>query len=109
MAAHEWEGVTWLDRGRFDGGRFDGGRREGRRHEGGQHEGRRCAGREHGGVVTGRAGRVWDLLRRVWHARRTRRDLAGMDDRMLADIGIGRADAYEEARRAPWDVTPRPR
>lgn len=97
MAAHEWDGVTWLDRGRFDGGR---------------HEGRRCAGREHagqGGGVTGRAGRVWDLLRRVWHARRTRRDLAEMDDRMLADIGIGRADAYEEARRAPWDVAPRPR
>ena len=102
MAAHEWDGVTWLDRVRFDGERFGGGRHVGGRHEGGQREGQ-------GRGVAGRAGRVWDLLRRVWHARRTRRDLAAMDDRMLADIGIGRADAYEEARRAPWDVTPRPR
>ena len=102
MAAHECDGVIWLDRGRFDGGR----------HGGGQHGNQRCAGREHGGQrggITGRAKRVWGLLRQTWHARRTRRDLAAMDDRMLADIGIGRADAYEEARRAPWDVAPRPR
>lgn len=37
----------------------------------------------------------------------TRRELAAMDDRMLADIGISRADAHAEAQRAPWDVTPR--
>ena len=27
-----------------------------------------------------------------------------MDDRLLSDIGIGRADALMEASRAPWDI-----
>ncbi len=36
---------------------------------------------------------------------RTRRMLARLDDRMLSDIGISRADALEEAGRAPWNVT----
>jgi uncharacterized protein YjiS (DUF1127 family) len=34
----------------------------------------------------------------------TRRQLAAMDDRMLRDIGISRADALREADRLPWDV-----
>jgi uncharacterized protein YjiS (DUF1127 family) len=34
----------------------------------------------------------------------TRRQLAAMDDRMLQDIGISRADALREADRLPWDV-----
>jgi uncharacterized protein YjiS (DUF1127 family) len=34
----------------------------------------------------------------------TRRQLAEMDDRMLKDIGIGRAEARREADRAPWDI-----
>lgn len=54
-------------------------------------------------------GRVWDLFRLAWQARRTRRHLAEMDDRMLSDIGIGRAEAHEEIGRAPWDLGPRPR
>lgn len=37
----------------------------------------------------------------------TRRQLAAMDDRMLADIGISRAEALEEAGRAPWDLMPK--
>jgi len=40
----------------------------------------------------------------VLHAVETRRRLAEMDDRMLKDIGISRADALEEAGRAPWDL-----
>lgn len=51
------------------------------------------------------------LLRQAWatfiemrRARRTRRLLTEMDDRMLADIGIGRGDALMEASRAPWDI-----
>ncbi|MES2710122.1 MAG: DUF1127 domain-containing protein [Pseudomonadota bacterium] len=36
----------------------------------------------------------------------TRQDLAGMDDRMLRDIGITRIDALREAARKPWDQTP---
>ena len=35
----------------------------------------------------------------------TRRQLAGMDDRMLKDIGISRVDALLEADRLPWDLT----
>lgn len=34
----------------------------------------------------------------------TRRQLAEMDDRMLRDIGISRADALREAERRPWDL-----
>jgi len=36
----------------------------------------------------------------------TRRQLARMDDRMLKDIGISRAEALAEAGRAPWDIGP---
>lgn len=36
----------------------------------------------------------------------TRHRLAEMDDRMLKDIGISRADALREADRAPWDFGP---
>ena len=43
----------------------------------------------------------------VLHAIETRRRLAEMDDRMLKDIGISRADALEEAGRAPWDLRTR--
>ncbi len=59
--------------------------------------------------LPGRSNRA--VLRRAWatfmemrRARRTRRLLAEMDDRMLADIGIGRGDALMEASRAPWDI-----
>ncbi|HWT10347.1 MAG TPA: DUF1127 domain-containing protein [Roseomonas sp.] len=47
-----------------------------------------------------------DWLRRVLHAIESRRHLAEMDRRMLADIGISRSEALEEAARAPWDLTP---
>ena len=55
----------------------------------------------------GRAGLAW--LRNALRARETRRHLAEMDHRMLADIGISRSEAQEEARRAPWDLMPRRR
>ncbi|BDG71217.1 DUF1127 domain-containing protein [Roseomonas fluvialis] len=48
-------------------------------------------------------------LHRVLQAIETRRQLAEMDRRMLADIGISRSEALEEARRAPWDLAPRRR
>ena len=47
---------------------------------------------------------VWTALAEMRRARRTRRLLTEMDDRMLADIGIGRGDALMEASRAPWDI-----
>lgn len=46
------------------------------------------------------------VLRRMVEAVRTRRQLAAMDDRMLADLAISRAEALREARRAPWDTAP---
>lgn len=45
---------------------------------------------------------IW--LRRVLHASESRRQLAEMDHRMLADIGLSRAEALEEAARTPWDL-----
>jgi uncharacterized protein YjiS (DUF1127 family) len=37
---------------------------------------------------------------------RQRRNLARLDDHMLADIGISRDEALAESRRPIWDVTP---
>ncbi|MFZ6761896.1 DUF1127 domain-containing protein [Pseudoroseomonas sp. WGS1072] len=44
------------------------------------------------------------FLRRALHAIETRQQLAEMDARMLKDIGLSRAEALEEAHRAPWDL-----
>jgi uncharacterized protein YjiS (DUF1127 family) len=48
-------------------------------------------------------------LRLALHAWRTRTQLARLDDRMLSDIGISRAEALAEADRAPWDFAARRR
>ncbi len=50
-----------------------------------------------------------DVVRRVarFHAVHiSRRDLADLDPRLLADIGITAREALTEAGRAPWDVGP---
>lgn len=47
-----------------------------------------------------------DWLGRVLHAIESRRHLAEMDRRMLADIGVSRSEALHEAGRAPWDLIP---
>jgi uncharacterized protein YjiS (DUF1127 family) len=49
----------------------------------------------------------WVMLTAMLRARRTRRLLAEMDDRMLADIGVDRGQAHMESARAFWDVQPR--
>jgi uncharacterized protein YjiS (DUF1127 family) len=41
-------------------------------------------------------------LNRVWRKRRERRRLLELDDRMLADIGITRSQAEQEAGKRPW-------
>lgn len=75
------------------------------------------ATREFDGVLwagTARGGhagvwQVWTRVSEALRARRTRRELMEMDSRMLSDIGIGRAEAWSEAQRAPWDTAPRSR
>ena len=48
--------------------------------------------------------RVWAVAGAMLRARQTRRLLAEMDGRLLADIGTSRADAAMEANRPFWDI-----
>jgi uncharacterized protein YjiS (DUF1127 family) len=48
-------------------------------------------------------------LQAAFIARRQRRALLALDDRMLADIGITRSQAYGEADRALFDLPERHR
>jgi uncharacterized protein YjiS (DUF1127 family) len=43
-------------------------------------------------------------FRRALRVMATRPDASRLDDRMLADLGISRAQAQFEASRAPWRV-----
>ncbi|MCK8782791.1 DUF1127 domain-containing protein [Roseomonas sp. NAR14] len=56
---------------------------------------------------------VWrgalDWFRRARTAIVTRRELAAMDERMLADIGLSRSDAAREANRPFWEIEAPPR
>jgi uncharacterized protein YjiS (DUF1127 family) len=45
-------------------------------------------------------------VRHAQAVRRSRRELGGMDERMLSDIGISRAGAHTEANRKFWDLPP---
>ena len=47
-------------------------------------------------------GHCWSLLTAMVRAHQTRQLLVEMDDRLLADIGIGRGDAIMEAARPAW-------
>lgn len=61
-----------------------------------------------GGAVRVALAKAWDGLR-VWaRILRTRGDLDGMDDRMLADLGISRAQADFQLSHAPWTLANRP-
>ncbi len=69
--------------------------------------GQRWAPRAPVGVRQGRPAwlrTAWDRIQRALVVRRTRRLLAGMDDRMLSDIGVSRAQAGYEAQRPVWDA-----
>ncbi|KAA3628906.1 MAG: DUF1127 domain-containing protein [Proteobacteria bacterium] len=53
-------------------------------------------------TLTERLFNLWRTLE-IWQARaRQRRDLLDLDDRLLRDIGINRADAEREARKPFW-------
>jgi uncharacterized protein YjiS (DUF1127 family) len=52
---------------------------------------------------------LFGAMRQALVAAASRRELAQLDDRMLADIGLGRTEALAEADRAPWDLAPRRR
>lgn len=54
-------------------------------------------------------GRAVFRLQAAFVARRQRRALLALDDRMLADIGLSRADAYREADRGFLDLPARHR
>lgn len=49
---------------------------------------------------------LWTVMRRMWVAMTTRRELAALDERMLHDLGLSKADVSREVGRAPWDITP---
>lgn len=56
-----------------------------------------AAGRSASAAVS----RVFAFVFEALDRQRTRRDLAGLDDRMLQDIGISRYEVQMELRR-PW-------
>jgi uncharacterized protein YjiS (DUF1127 family) len=49
---------------------------------------------------------LWVVLRRVWLTVATRNQLAELDERMLHDLGLSKADVSREIARAPWDTAP---
>lgn len=49
---------------------------------------------------------LWTVLRRVWITVMTRNQLAGLDERMLHDLGLTKADVGREISRTPWDIAP---
>jgi len=46
-------------------------------------------------------------LRRALRLMETRHQLGGLDERLLRDIGVSKAEATIEAARAPWDMESR--
>ena len=49
---------------------------------------------------------AWTAALAMIEARHTRRMLAEMDGRMLADIGVDRGQARTESARPFWDINP---
>jgi uncharacterized protein YjiS (DUF1127 family) len=53
-------------------------------------------------VVAKRVAAAWAMAN-LWHERsRQRRQLMALDDRMLSDIGVSRAEADEEGQKRFW-------
>jgi uncharacterized protein YjiS (DUF1127 family) len=60
-----------------------------------------------GGNALGFVGRAATLIQAALIVRRQRRALMALDDRMLADIGLSRSQAYGEASRPLTDLPQR--
>ncbi|MES2142896.1 MAG: DUF1127 domain-containing protein [Pseudomonadota bacterium] len=60
---------------------------------------------DHSGLLASRSRRsVWRRVAAMLIAARGRRHLATLDDHLLRDIGLSRAEAEAETRRPVWDV-----
>jgi uncharacterized protein YjiS (DUF1127 family) len=57
-------------------------------------------------AVRGWARALWTRLVLMRRAAETRRELGTLNPRLLADIGVTRAEAAAEAERWPWDLHP---
>jgi uncharacterized protein YjiS (DUF1127 family) len=64
------------------------------------------AGRGERSSVRAWANAVWARFALMRRAAETRRELGGLNPRLLADIGVTRAEAEREAERWPWDLEP---
>ena len=67
---------------------------------------RPAAGAAHAGSGRAWAGALWARLALMRRAAETRRELGTLNARLLADIGVSRAEASREAERWPWDLEP---
>jgi uncharacterized protein YjiS (DUF1127 family) len=65
--------------------------------------GRSMAARHGRADVSAGMARLRRWMARVWRNKTTRHHLTEMDERMLADLGISRAQAEFEASRWMWD------
>ena len=65
---------------------------------------RPATGAAHAGSVRAWARALWAKLVLMRRAAETRRELGSLNPRLLADIGVSRAEATQEAERWPWDL-----
>lgn len=54
-----------------------------------------------------RSGGIFARIKQASAIYKQRRQLAGLDDSRLFDLGLTRDEALNEARRLPWDLHPR--
>ena len=63
-------------------------------------------GRPAGFSIRSWAQGLWARIVLMRHVAATRRELGTLNPRLLADIGLTRAEAAAEAERWPWDLEP---
>lgn len=55
-------------------------------------------------VGSDRTASIFAQIRRALEIRRQRKALLGLDERMLADVGLSKADVYRESNRSFMDM-----